>query len=123
MAKSKRSYPQHRYPLLIQPPYPTHSTDDPLPLPQCVMALSPQPSPPVQPPPSPLEMQINQWLSQGARVLFDMNKGRALIYSFRRGFEEIEDITVRMLSLLIRRGWLVCTCREGRLIHYAWTGF
>ena len=121
MAKSKRSYPKHRYPLLINPPIPTHSAEDPLPLPQKAPLLSAPAEPPMIPP-STLEVQIAKWLASGARILFDMERGRALVYSFKRGFEELEEISVRMLSILIKRGWVSCTGQEGRLIHYAWTG-
>lgn len=58
-------------------------------------------------------------LKQGGRVLFDMEAGRALIYSVRQGLRQLVELTVRSLAHLVRRGWLVMIGREGRLVHYA----
>lgn len=94
----RRPYPRHPYPHLLCPP----STRD--------IALTPLPK---------KARQILASLKKGARVLFDMTRGRALLYRIRHGFEEMGEMTVHMLALLVKRGYLVPTGQEGRLVHYS----
>lgn len=68
------------------------------------------------------EQKIISMLSSGARVLFDIKQKRALIYSFRRGFQSLCEITVRTLSSLVAQGKLIMVGREGRMVHYALPG-
>ena len=58
-------------------------------------------------------------MRQGARLLFDVDVGRALLYGFQRGIEQLAELSVRTLSALVRDGLLQVTRREGRLVHYA----
>lgn len=72
--------------------------------------------------PAPLsKAQINilDQLRNGARILFDIEHKRALLYSFKRGVEHLGEVTVRSLSKLLKNGWLTVCGREGRLIHYS----
>jgi len=115
----KRSYPKHRYPLLVHSSMPGYPADDPMPLPTSVHPAEEQI---VSTPQTKFEWLLLNWLSTGARVLFDMTKGRALLYSFKRGFEELQEISVRMLSQLLKKGLIRCTGKEGTVVHYAWTG-
>lgn len=68
------------------------------------------------------EQKILDMLASGARILFDINRKRALVYSFRRGFEHLREITVRTLSSLVAQGRLVMVGREGKTVHYAIPG-
>lgn len=63
------------------------------------------------------QRKVLSQLTEGARVLFDMQAKRALIYG--RGLRQLAELTVRALAELVRAGWLVVTGREGRLVHYA----
>jgi hypothetical protein len=60
-------------------------------------------------------------LRQGARILFDIDQKRALLYSLRRGIEHLAELTVRAIAGLLRAGKLAICAREGRLVHYALT--
>jgi len=97
--RSRRPYPRHRYPSLLTPAYPglEKPSND---------AMSPQ------------QQRLLKTLRDGARVLFDVEQGRALVYRFRQGLEQVAELTVRTLSWLVRQGHLVLTAREGRLVHY-----
>ena len=57
-------------------------------------------------------------LRDGARLLFDIERKRALVYSFRHGVEHLLEVTVRSLSSLLRSGSLVFCGRQGRLVFY-----
>ena len=99
--RPRRSYPRHAYPLLLAPPAP------------------PGPAPLVAPARlSRKARAILASIERGARVLFDMEQGRALLYRFGRGIEHVGEMTVRMLARLVRQGLLVMAGREGRLVHY-----
>lgn len=71
---------------------------------------------------TPTEKNILKMLQNGARVLFDMKQKRGLIYSCRRGFETIMEITVRMLASLVKTGQVIAVSRDDRLVHYALIG-
>ena len=98
---SKRSYPRHAFPFLLGEYARTVSPLD------------------VVHPFNKAERQILSHLKQGARILFDMEQKRALVYSFKRGIEHIAELSVRALAHLVRLGMLTVSGREGRLIHYA----
>lgn len=68
------------------------------------------------------QRQVITRLRQGGRVLFDMEAGRALVYSARQGLRQWLELSVRALAHLVRQGWLVMVGREGRLVHYALAG-
>lgn len=104
MRRQRRSYPQHAFPLLSSP-----SGTQPL-------SFS-----------SPFRLSKHQkWLlgqvRLGARILLDMNQKRALLYSFRRGIEELAEITLRALSRLVKMGFLTPAAMDGRVIHYSYSG-
>ena len=102
VSSSKRSYPKHPFPFLLgEYTYPESSTQN------MYQALNKS------------ERQVLSHLKQGARILFDIERRRALVYSFRRGIEHIAELSVRTLGHLVRQGVLVVAGREGRLIHYA----
>lgn len=63
-----------------------------------------------------------KWISQGARVMFDIKAKRALIYTFDRGFKTISEITVRCLAALVRSGQLAFMAKQDHLVHYARQG-
>lgn len=65
------------------------------------------------------QIAILSHLQHGARILFDIEHKRALLYSFRRGIEHLAELTVRSLASLIKAGKLMVAGREGRLVHYA----
>lgn len=96
--RTRRPYPRHRYPSLLTPVF--SSTAD------------------LDIPMSPQQQRILKTLQAGARVLFDVELGRALVYRLRQGLEQVGELTVRTLAWLVRRGHLVLTGREGRLAHY-----
>lgn len=99
MRRPRRSYPQHPLPLLT-------AMGCSQPLTMAPANLSRQ------------QHWILKRLRDGARILLDMDQRRALIYSCRRGMEELAQITLRTLSSLVRAGILVAVAREGRLVHY-----
>lgn len=100
--RTRRPYPQHPYPVLLSSP-----------------SLDPDAPPSGQAAPlSRKARKILATLRKGGRILFDMKKGRALVYRIRQGFEEVAEMTVRMLSMLVKQGYLVVERREGRLVHY-----
>ena len=94
----RRPYPRHPYPHLLSP----------------LPAGQPQP---IQMLPRKAR-EILAALQKGARVLFDMSRGRALLYRIRHGFEQVGEMTVQMLALLVKRGYLVPNGQEGRLVHF-----
>ena len=95
----RRPYPRHPYPHLLSPtPRADSSPEQPLPR---------------------KARQILASIKKGARILFDMKRGRALLYRIRHGFEEMGELTVHMLALLVKRGYLAPAGQEGRLVHYA----
>ncbi len=98
--RPRRPYPRHRYPTLLMPVLlgPT----------EMEKAL----------PASRQQQRILKTLRDGARVLFDVDLGRALMYRVKQGLEEVGELTVRTLAWLVRQGHLVFTGREGRLAHY-----
>lgn len=96
--RTRYPYPQHRYPALLGYPDRPVATD-----------------PTVL---SPTRQRIVSSLRAGARVLFDVTRGRALVYRFRQGVETLMEMTVRTLAWLVRHGHLVVAEREGRLVHY-----
>lgn len=65
------------------------------------------------------ELIVISHLKRGARILFDIEHKRALLYSFKRGVEHLAELTVRSLSSLLKAGKLIVAGREGRLVHYA----
>lgn len=99
MRRPRRSYPQHSLPLLA-------ATGCSQPISMATTNLSRQ------------QRWILKHLRNGARILLDMDQRRALIYSFRKGMEELAQITLRTLSSLVRAGVLIAVAREGRLVHY-----
>lgn len=100
--RSRRPYPQHPFPELVSTPVLG------VPAPICEQHRQP----------SPKSAHILKSLATGARVLFDMNRKRALVYRFRHGLEEIVELSVRMLAWLVKRGYLVVSGREGKIVHY-----
>lgn len=104
MRRQRRSYPQHPFPFIT--------------LPDRVSQLEF---------PSQVKLSKHQkWLlsliRQGARVLLDITEKRALLYSFKRGIEHLAQITIRALTTLIKAGLIAPTSRDGRLIHYSYSG-
>lgn len=65
------------------------------------------------------QRRILELLGPGSLVLFDIKAKRALILNARQGLRQLAEFTVRMLSDLVRLGWLRVTGREGRLVQYA----
>lgn len=100
--RTRYPYPQHQYPILVSPTGRLHS-----------LAANE-----IQGSLTPTRLRILRALQQGGRVLFDTDRGRALIYKVQQGLQEIQQMTVRTLSWLIRRGYLVMGMRHGRLVHY-----
>jgi hypothetical protein len=108
MRRPRHSYPSHPYPILLScsPSY----LSSPAPVPPEALRLTP------------FEASILRQLHQGARVLFDMKRGRALIYAFRRGIESIAELTLRTLAKFVECGWIYMSGREGRLVHFTLHG-
>lgn len=61
-------------------------------------------------------------IRQGARVLFDIKTKRALLYTWERGFTQLCEITVHMLSSLIHSGKVVRVGEERNRVHFAYVG-
>lgn len=68
------------------------------------------------------ERNILSLLHRGNKIVFDIHQKRGLVYRFCRGIETIMEISVRMLSSLIRKGEVIPVGREGRLVHFALAG-
>lgn len=66
--------------------------------------------------PTRTQRRLLDLLAKGARILFDIEAKRALILS--QGFRSAGEVTVRALADLVRRGLVVMTGREGRLVLY-----
>lgn len=96
--RSRRPYPRHRYPSLLSPALHGPAVLAP--------AMSPQ------------QERILKTLREGARVLFDVDQGRALVYRLRQGLEQVGELTVRTLAWLVRQGHLILAGRDGHLAHY-----
>jgi hypothetical protein len=65
------------------------------------------------------QRRVVERLGPGSLVLFDIKAKRALVLNARQGLRQLAELTVRMLSDLVRLGWLRVMGREGRLVHYA----
>ncbi len=61
-------------------------------------------------------------LKSGARVLFDIKAKRGLVYTFKSGIKALMEISVRMLSSLVKSGQIIPVAQEGRIVHYALDG-
>lgn len=103
MRRRRRAYPTHALPYLA---HPTPEAARPVPRSALIGKLSPA------------QVVLLERLAQGVRVLLDVERRRALLYSFQRGAESLGELSVRMLARLVRWGYLVATGREGRLVHY-----
>lgn len=83
------------------------------------LLASPAHNGPIHPDPrtiSPTQRRLLGLMAQGARILFDIQAKRALVYG--RGLRELGELSVRMLAHMVRQGWVIMTGREGRLVHY-----
>lgn len=94
--------PLHPFPFLIHEPY-----------------AKPEPRAPKAIALNRFERQLLDELRRGAKLMFDMKQGRALVYSWQAGLKELFEITVRTLARLVRIGRLVAVGRQERLVHYA----
>lgn len=77
-----------------------------------------EPAKPRPLPTSSFHQRIIAQLNAGARILFDIEQRRGLIYTVRQGIRHLGEITVRTLGRMVRQGILVVTGREGRIVHY-----
>lgn len=68
------------------------------------------------------EQNILSLLRSGNKIVFDIHQKRGMVYRFCRGIETVMEISVRMLSSLVRHGKVVPVGREGRLVHFALAG-
>jgi hypothetical protein len=64
------------------------------------------------------EVEVLKYLKNGAHLLFDMRQKKALLYSFKRGFQQICEMSVRTLSKLLYSGFVVMVARQDKLVHY-----
>ncbi len=97
---NKKARPLHPFPLLIQGVC-SHDSISPI---------------------TTAERNVLTLLRRGNKIIFDIHQKRGLVYRFCRGIETIMEISVRMLSSLVRRGEVVPVGREGRLVHFALAG-
>lgn len=104
MRRSRHSYPAHPYPVLLTPPMVGTANF------AAELRLTR------------FESGLLRKLKSGARVLFDMEQGRAMLYAFRRGIEALAEVTIRTLSRLVQAGHLYVSGREGRLVHFTLHG-
>jgi hypothetical protein len=68
------------------------------------------------------EHKIIQWLKQGAQILLDLKVRRAVVLHASSGWNPLMEITIRMLGILVRRGFLIRTGGTGSLVQYAQPG-
>lgn len=99
--RTKRPYPRHAFPELI----PTYSN-----LTISNHTLQEH---------SKKTKEIISTLKNGARVLFDMKKGRGFIYRFEQGIKIIMELTTRILSSLVKNGYLTLFEKQGETAHFA----
>lgn len=97
---NKKPRPLHPFPLLVQGSY-SHDTSRPI---------------------TTAERNVLELLHRGNKIVFDISQKRGLVYRFCRGIETIMEISVRMLSSLVRKGEVVPVGRDGRLVHFALSG-
>ena len=69
---------------------------------------------------TPAQKNILNHLKKGARLIFDIKEKRGLIYNFKKGINAILEVTVKMLSDLIKKGYIKIARKEGKVIHYVW---
>ena len=53
---------------------------------------------------------------------FDIKQKRGLVYNFAKGVNKILEITARMISDLIKLGYIKVAGVEDKIIHYVWVG-
>lgn len=63
--------------------------------------------------------QLSKLIEQGARVLLDIKAKRALIYDFAQGLRMVCEISIRMLSSLLKTGQVIPVSKQQHLVHYA----
>ena len=63
--------------------------------------------------------RLSELIEKGARVLLDMKTKRALLYDFSQGIRTICEISVRMLSSLLKKGDIAPVAQHQHIIHYA----
>lgn len=107
MSTLQHPRPLHPYPQLVAP---------------SIQEDGPRGPTAAMPPLNQTQRKVIAQLQQGGRVLFDMEAGRALIYSVRQGMRKLSEMTVRVLAQLVRCGWLVMVSRDGRLVQYVLAG-
>lgn len=95
--RTRRSFPRHACPLLS--------------LGYARPSLIPAPA-------SRQHRRLLQTLKEGAQVMFDLEKRRALVYSFQKGMQRIMELTARTLAWLVKEGHVALVGREGRLLLY-----
>lgn len=98
--RTKRPYPRHAFPELI----PTYSN---LNLQHNIYSEQ-----------SKKTKEIISTLKSGAKVLFDMKKGRGFIYKFEQGIKILMELTTRTLSSLVKNGYLVLFEKQGETAHF-----
>ena len=96
--RSRRSYPKHAFP--------------------CLLSFHNEIPSPLQPLPNKKLKEVVQHIHQGARVLFDPQRRRAMLYRFSCGIVEMAQLTVRSLSILVKKGYLLMSYQEGSVVHY-----
>lgn len=65
-----------------------------------------------------LQRRVLQSLHNGARLFFDLDRKRALLYDFKCGLRTLAELTIRSLAGLVRCGYLKVVQREGQRVHY-----
>lgn len=65
------------------------------------------------------QKNILKAMKSGARLLFDVEAKRGLLYSFQRGIQQLAELSIRSLAMMVKEGLLYVSGREGRLIHYS----
>lgn len=71
---------------------------------------------------TPKQKSILNMISSGARILFDIKAKRAMVYSWSRGFQMLNEITVRFLASLLRSGQIVRVAQDNNLVHFVKNG-
>ncbi|MDI6976569.1 hypothetical protein [Serratia sp. Se-RSBMAAmG] len=68
---------------------------------------------------TPKQKSIINMLKKGARLLFDLKAKRAIVlYEYIDGVKKLTELSVRMLSSLIKQGFLKVYVKENGRVHY-----